>query len=146
MCDGVCTHTHLLHAHFFCTQGVHKSHDAHCAHSALLMRVNTHAWLQVMKKVSVSCACRLSLHLAFSTLMILHPLSLLLLHGHFETNLTDDTVRTVLPNFPDPKSAGQAHFRTSDEKFGYLAKSDLNTFGTDLLVKVARLAKRIEAW
>ena len=37
------------------------------------------------------------------------------------------TSTTFLPSFPDPKSAGQAHFRTSTEKLGYLAKSGLHT-------------------
>ena len=31
-------------------------------------------------------------------------LRLLFLHGRFETDLTDAPVRTVLPNFPDPKA------------------------------------------
>ena len=36
-------------------------------------------------------------------------LCLLFVHGHFETNLADTLTRTILPNFADPKSAGQAN-------------------------------------
>ena len=51
-----------------------------------------------------------------------HLSSLLFLHGHFETNLTDAPVHTILPNFPDPKARVK---RTphEDEQFGCLAKS-----------------------
>ena len=53
VCDGRCAHTHMLHAHFLRTQlSLRTSH--------IFMRV-THAWLKVMKKMFVACACRLSL-------------------------------------------------------------------------------------
>ena len=82
-----------------------------------------------------------SLHLAFSVLMF--HLRLLFLHGHFETNLTDAPVRTTLRNFPDPKSAGQAHFRTSDKQFGYLAKSVLHIKAVE---KVGRENRNCTRW
>ena len=72
-------------------------------------------------------------HLTFSLLMF-HPcLLLLFLDGHFETtldcyldDLTDVSVHTILPNFPDLKALVK---RTphEDEQSGYLAKSVPNT-------------------
>ena len=57
------------------------------------------------------------LNLAFSVLMF-HPPSLLFPHGHFDTTLPSAPSSS---SFTQPKSAGQAHFRTSAEEFGYLA-------------------------
>ena len=57
------------------------------------------------------------LHPTFSILMF-HPPSLLFPHGHFETPFPS---AQSLPDFTRPESAGQAHFRTSGEEFGYLA-------------------------
>ena len=110
VCDGRCTHTHLLLAHFLRT-----SRSLH-----IFMRV-THAWLKVMKNVFVACACRLSWFLSCFA-----RLRLLFLHGHFETNFTDAPVHTILPNFPGPKARVK---RTphEDEQFGYLATSVLLT-------------------
>ena len=55
-----------------------------------------------------------------------HPSSLLFLHGHFGTNLTDALISMVLPNFPDPK-ARVKRIPHEDEQSGYLAKSVLLT-------------------
>ena len=65
----------------------------------------------------------ISLHLTLSILMF-HPPSLLFPHGHFETTFPP---AQSLPDFTRPKSAGQAHFRTSAEEFGYLADSTHST-------------------
>ena len=112
VCDGECTHTHLLHVHFL----------------VILMRV-TH-----MHGSRVS-AVRMSFlpWLTFSLLMF-HPSlllsSLLFLDGHFETtpdyDLIDFDVHDFPQNFPDLKAQVK---RTphEDELSGYLAKSALNT-------------------
>ena len=113
VCDCRCTHTHMLLAHFLRTaRSLRTSH--------IFMRV-THAWLKVMKKMFVACACRLSWFLSCFT-----RLRLLFLHGHFETNSTDAPVHTIRPNFPGPKARVK---RTphEDEQFGYLATSVLLT-------------------
>ena len=47
-----------------------------------------------------------------------HPPSLLFPHGHVETTFL---CAQSLPDFTRSESAGQAHFRTSGGKFGYLA-------------------------
>ena len=57
------------------------------------------------------------LRLAFSTLMF-HPPSLLFPHGLFDTTFPSAPSSSSCTR---PKSAGQAHFRTSAEEFGYLA-------------------------
>ena len=49
VCDGRCTHTLLSHAHFSALR---------CAHPHIFMRVNTHAWPKVVKRV---CCIRMSL-------------------------------------------------------------------------------------
>ena len=58
-----------------------------------------------------------SLHLTLSIPMF-HPPSLLFPHGHFETTFLSAPSSS---NGTRPESAGQAHFRTSAEEFGYLA-------------------------
>ena len=64
---------HITRAHF-CLRIVAHLHACH-----------THAWLKVMKKVIVACACRLSP----SPFSCFTRLPLLFLHGHFETNVTE---------------------------------------------------------
>ena len=59
----------------------------------------------------------ISLHLALSILMF-HPPSLLFPHGDFDTSFSS---ALTLPNCSRSESAGQEHFRTSGEEFGYLA-------------------------
>ena len=72
-------------------------------------------------------------HLTFCLRMFHPSLLLLFLNGHFETtpdydldNLTDVSVHTILPDFPDLKALVK---RTphEDEQSGYLAKSVPNT-------------------
>ena len=115
MCDGGSTHTHLLHAH--CSA-------LHCAHSAPLMRVHIHAWLKVKRERCLLHAHVVSLHLAFSVLMS-HPS--LLFPDVTSRPFSTLTSTTFLPSITRLKSAAQAHFRTSTEEFGYLAKSDPTT-------------------
>ena len=89
VCDGWCTRTHLLHAHFLHTaRSLRTSAHFHACH--------THAWLKVMKKVFVACAC-LHSHDPFFCPCCSFT-------WHFETNRTDTPVRTILPNFLDPKA------------------------------------------
>ena len=108
------THTLLAHAHFFarsaCT--VTSAHLHACAHTRMA---------QVSQKVCCS-AHVVSLHLAFSSLMS-HP-SLL---SPYDESFPTLTSTTFLPSYTRPKSAGQAHFRTNTEEFGYLAQSSLHT-------------------
>ena len=56
------------------------------------------------------------LRLAFSTLMF-HPSALLFPHGHFDTTFPSAPSSSSITR---PKSAGEAHFRTSAEEFSYL--------------------------
>ena len=97
-----CTHTHLSHAHS-------SAHSAFTAYIAHLHACHTHAWFKVTKKVH--CICVVSLHLAFSLLMI--HLSLLFLHGHFGTNpdndLTDSDIHMILPYFSVLKAQNMRH-------------------------------------
>ena len=76
--------------HIFCTQRVH------CAHPHIFMRVtHTHgsrSWKRCL------------LHAHVSTLMIRFFCLCCSFTWHFETNLTDAPVRTILPNFPDPEA------------------------------------------
>ena len=65
----------------------------------------------------VCSALVISLHLTFSLLMI-QPPSLLFPHCHVDTTFPSAPSSS---SFPRPKSAGQAHLRTSAGKFGYLA-------------------------
>ena len=117
--DGVCTHTHLLHAHF---SGVHTLR-VHFAHSYACY---THAWLKVSAVRMSSSLC----HLTFSLLMFHPSLLLLFLDGHFETSpdydLTDFDVHDFLPNFSDLRAQVK---RTphEDEEFGHLADSTHST-------------------
>ena len=82
----------------------------------IFMRV-THTWLKVVKGVLHAHVVSL-LNLTIS-LLTFHPSSL---HGHFETNLTDAPVHTILPNFADLKARVK---RTphEDKQSGCLAKS-----------------------
>ena len=66
-----------------------------------------------------------SLDFAFSLLMF-QPSSLLFLHGHFETNLTDALIHIFLPNFPDTEARVKRTLH-EDEQFGHLAKTVLLT-------------------
>ena len=89
-----CAHTHLSHAHF-------SAHSAVTAYFAHLHACHTHALLKCLEKVH--CTSVVSLHLAFSLLMI-HPSSLLFLDGHFKTtpdyDFDDDPIHKILPYFP----------------------------------------------
>ena len=64
------------------------------------MRLHIQAWLKCLTRF-ISHVCYL-FHLAFSLVMI--HLSLLFLHGHFETtpdyDLTDSVMHMILPYFP----------------------------------------------
>ena len=65
------------------------------------------------------------LHLAFSVLMFHAPS--LFPHGHFDTTFPSAPSSS---SFTRPKSAGQAHFRTSAEEFGYLADPTHSTLSS----------------
>ena len=67
----------------------------------------------------------ISLHLALSILMF-HPPSLLLPHGHFDTTFPSAPSSSSCTR---PKSAGQANFRMSSEEFGYLADPSTHSTG-----------------
>ena len=91
--------------------------------SAHLHACHTHAWLKVMKKVFVACVSMFSVSLSPFSCFTRLCCSLTVTSRPFLTL----TSTTFLPSFTCPKSAGQAHSRTSSEKHGYLAKSALNT-------------------
>ena len=93
----MCTHTHLLQAHFSAQNTWTFFVCVHFAHFR---------------------ACRTHTHGSRSWRRCL-------LHD-FETNLTDALVHTFLPNFPDPK-ARVKRTPHEDEQFGNLAKSVLLT-------------------
>ena len=108
----MCTYTHLLHAQFSaysaCT--VKFAHFHACAHTRLA-------------QVSVKRCLHMCL---FSPSRFLHT------HGSPVFAVPARSLRRhvlvrVLAELSRPKSAGQAHLRTSTEEFGYLAKSGLNT-------------------
>ena len=80
------------------------------------------------RMTSVCSAHVVSLHLTLSILMF-HPPSFLFPDGHFETTFPTSTSSTSLPHCSRPGSAGQAHFRTSGEEFGYLADPTHSTRG-----------------
>ena len=64
------------------------------------------------------CAVRMSYLSISPSLFMCHPPSLLFPHGHFEITFPSAPSSS---NCTRPESAGQAHFRTSAEEFGYLA-------------------------
>ena len=112
VCATGSAHTLLSHAHFV------------CAHPHIFMRA--HSRMAQCHEKGLLHAHVVDLHLAFSILMF-HPPSLLFPDGHFETTFPTSTSTTFLPSFTRPKSAGQAHFHTSTEGFGFLAKSGPTT-------------------
>ena len=86
--DGVCTHTHLLHAHF----SAQRAHSHICT---IFMRVHMHAWLRA-QAVSKRCLLHMNhifpscfLHLMFHPFLLVlvqpfrHHLSAHLLGRHF---------------------------------------------------------------
>ena len=86
-----------------------------CKYTARTLRIflcvlHTNAGSRVSAVGMSSSLC----HLIFSLLMFHPSLLLLFLDGHFETtpdldDLADFDVHAILPNFPNLKSAGQAH-------------------------------------
>ena len=117
VCDGECTHTHLLHVHFLVY--------IHCAYTShILMRV-THMHGSRVSAVRMSCLPWLN----FSLLMF-HPSllmsSLLFLDGHFETtpdcDLTDFDVHDFPHNVPDLEAQVKCTPH-EDELFGYLQRA-----------------------
>ena len=120
-------HTLTCCTHIFLHIARAQSHDAHFCLCTL--RTSSCVWTHthgssVWKGLLHAHVAHL--HLAFSILMC-HPPSLLFPDGHFETTFPTLTSTTSLPSFTRPKSAGQAHFRTSAEEFGYLAKCGPHT-------------------
>ena len=111
--SGLCTHTPAVARTIFCT--------------TLYTLGTSHAWehtrmAQGHMKKGVCSVLVVSLHLAFSTLMS-HPSSLLFPDNLIDTAFQSLTFTDLLPGLSRPKSAGPAHFRTSEDDFGYMAKS-----------------------
>ena len=112
---GVRTLTCCTHFFLRTARSLRTSHTSHACHTRMV---------QGREKV---CCIRMS------SLLILtspSPFSCVTVSvccsGHFDTNLTDALVHTILPNFPDPKARGKRTLH-EDEQFGYLAKSVSNT-------------------
>ena len=106
-----CTHIFLHTARSLRT----SAHSPACTHTH-----GSRSWKRCLLHAHV-----VSLHVAFSIFMShLSPPAVL------ARSLRDQPHRRSRPHclaeLSRPKSAGQAHFRTSDEQFGYLAKSVLN--------------------
>ena len=92
MFDGGCTHALLSHAHFL----------------GVTHRDRVHAWLKVF------AVCMSHMPISPSLSFMCHPPSLLFFDTTFPSAPSSSS-------FTRPQSAGQAHFRTSAEEFGYLA-------------------------
>ena len=104
VCATVSGHTLTCCTHIFLVY-------THCAYiSHILVRV-THMHDSRVSAVRMSSSL---CHLTFSLLMFHPSLLMLFLDRHFKTfpeldDFTDVSVHAILPNFPDLKSAGQAH-------------------------------------
>ena len=102
---------HITRAHFFCGHFAHF----HACHTRMAQGHEKKCLTHVV-----------SLHLAFSVLMF-HPSP----SAVPARSLRDQPHRRTRPHrlaeLSRPQSAGQAHFRTSDEQFDYLDKSVLHT-------------------
>ena len=105
VCATVGVYTHSLVARtFFCTRRAHLV-CAHFGHTS--MRV-THTHGSRTRKGMLR-AYVVSLSISPSPFSCFTRLSLLFLHGHFETNLTDALIHTILPNcFPTQKRRSSA--------------------------------------
>ena len=79
---------------------------------------------QVLEKV---CCMRMSFLSISPSLSHVSPSILAVPARSLRDNVPDVPVRAVLPSSTRPESAGQAHFRTSTEEFGYLARSGPHT-------------------
>ena len=97
-----CTHT-LVARTIFCTT---------CTSCLRTLRTHlhachTHAWLKDTKRY-VACVCRLSLSISPSLSSCFTRLIKLFPDGHFETNLTDALIHTILPNFFPAQKRGSS--------------------------------------
>ena len=95
-------------------EDTHSVSHAHLSDAFSLRGVQTS---RTRMAQGVRSAHVVSADLTFSLLMF-HPPSLLFPHGHFDTLFPS---ALSLPNCSRSEGAGQAHFRTSGEEFGYLA-------------------------
>ena len=111
-----CTHIflHITRAHFVC---VHFAHFSCVSHTRMAQGHEKGVCCMRMSFLSISPS-------PFSCLMCLPCCSCTVTSG--PTSPTHPSARSCR-TFPAQKSAGQAHVRTSDEQFGYLAKSVLHT-------------------
>ena len=101
VCATGCVHTHSVsHAHFLCSFSLR---DVQTSRTRMAQ--------------GVCSAHVISLHRALSVL-VFHPPSLLFPHGHFNTTFPSAPSSSSITR---PKSAGQAHLRTSVGESGYLA-------------------------
>ena len=104
-----CTHIFLSTA-----RSLRTSHTSHACH--------IHAWLKVMKKGSLHMC-----HISPSRLLQSHVSPILAVPWRSLRDHSWLWRPNVLAVLTCLESAGHAHFRTSSEKFGYLAKSALDT-------------------
>ena len=119
-------YTHSVsHAHFLCTFSLR---DVQTSRARLAQ--------------DVCSAHVMSLHLVLSILMF-HP-PLLFPHGHFDTTFPSAPSSS---SFTTPKSAGQAHLRTSAGELGYLADPHaLHTLAVIQPIWVQQLAEEFSSF
>ena len=108
----MCTHTHLLHAHFSAhsARTITFSHFHACAHTRTA---------QVSVKRFVACVSYLSISPSLSHVSPILAVPALSLRHHVPDH--------ILAELSRPKSARHAQLRTSTEEFGYQSKSGLHT-------------------
>ena len=115
----VCT-TGSVHALTCCTHSFLSTARSLCTHTSCGCHI--HAWLKVMKKGSLHMC-----HISPSRLLQSHVSPILAVPWRSLRDHSWLWRPHVLAVLTCPESAGHAHFRTSSEKFGYLAKSALDT-------------------
>ena len=103
---GVHTHSLVARTFFCCTVCLRTSAHLHACH--------THAWLKAQVYVKKVFACVSLISPSRFLLLMIHPSSLLFLHGHFETNPDYDLtaysdIHMILPYFPVLKVQEMRH-------------------------------------
>ena len=117
------THSPVARTFFCCTVCLRTSAHLHACHTA---------WLKAQVSVKKVFACVSLISPSRFLPLMIHPSSLLFLHGHFETNpdydlTADSDIHMILPYFPVLKVQEMRHSALAIAMFGYLTRSDANT-------------------